>query len=162
MVLRPLADPEKADFEAIIDCVQAMSPARLSRLVAIMALYWLEYNPGEVHEVLMQLRTWLELEPAHPGIKQAQNLIELTLHRRPELDALVASCAKRWSPERISPVIQNILRVALVEMTVLQKEPALIINEAVELTKLLAEDDAYRFVNGILDYLHKQKLTEDT
>jgi len=160
--MRPLADPEKADFEAILECVQSMSPARLSRLVAIMALYWLEYNPIDVHEVLTQIRTWLELDPAHPGVKQAQNLIELSLKQQPDLDALISSCTERWSPKRISPVIQNILRVALVEMTILRRDPALIINEAVELTKLLAEDDAYRFVNGILDHLHKQPLTEDT
>lgn len=68
-----------------------------------------------------------------------------------ELDAIIASCSKKWSSARISRVSKSILRLALYEIIYMNDIPEQVsVNEAVELAKKFDSDESYTFVNGIL------------
>jgi len=73
------------------------------------------------------------------------------------IDAAIEQHAKGWKPERISKVIFAILRVAVHEILY---EPLLdnsiAINEAVEIAKGYEEQEAVRFLNGILGSVEKE------
>ena len=57
-----------------------------------------------------------------------------------------------WTFERLQLVDRAILRVATYELLFQKEIPASVaINEAVEIAKDYSSDDAYRFVNGVLD-----------
>ena len=51
-----------------------------------------------------------------------------------------------------------ILRLALWELLHTDTDPVVIINEAVELAQCFAEQDAYKFINGVLDSYRKSSL----
>ncbi|MEM9534236.1 MAG: transcription antitermination factor NusB [Cyanobacteria bacterium P01_E01_bin.45] len=56
-----------------------------------------------------------------------------------------------WNLKRIGRIEQNILRLAVVEMEVLETVPERVaINEAVELAKTYGSDESASFVNGVL------------
>lgn len=81
------------------------------------------------------------------------------LDNREAIDDMIASHLKKnWSLDKIPKAEKAIMRLALAELYfVPQPVPKEIaINEAVDLTKRYGEDDARRYVNGILN-----KVVED-
>ncbi len=56
-----------------------------------------------------------------------------------------------WSFSRLSILEQAILLISFQEILVNQTPKAVVINEAVKLTKAYCDDDAYKVINGVLD-----------
>lgn len=84
----------------------------------------------------------------------AEQLVEGVLTHKKELDTLLASCATNWKVERMPIVDRNILRVGSYELLYLPEVPAKVtMNEAIELAKSFGDDEASKFVNGVLDKL---------
>ena len=75
------------------------------------------------------------------------------------LDEKIKKFAKNWAFERIAKVDLAILRLALYELCFCKETPVpIVINEAVELSKIYSSDDSKRFINGILDHVAKEDL----
>jgi transcription antitermination protein NusB len=71
--------------------------------------------------------------------------------RRAELDVRVEGAAERWTLERMPLVDRNLLRLGVFELLERREVPtAVILDEAIELAKLLSTEDSGRFVNGVL------------
>ena len=69
-----------------------------------------------------------------------------------EIDALIGASAVGWTLSRISRVSLSILRLACYEMLFRPEIPPLVsLDEAVELAKTYDDDNAYAFVNGVLN-----------
>ncbi len=68
---------------------------------------------------------------------------------------------KNWSLDQLNKVDKNILRLAIAEFKfpAADEKPdcAIVINEAVKLAKTYGGDRSYRFINGILDKIFKEK-----
>ena len=73
------------------------------------------------------------------------------------MDEKIRNCAKNWSFSRIAKIDLAILRLAIYELFFVKTPAPIVINEAVELSKIYSSDDAKRFINGILDYLSKHQ-----
>lgn len=96
--------------------------------------------------------------PAPEDVKGfAERLVEGVLAHRKELDELIGTLALNWKIERMPIVDRNILRSALFELLWLPDVPAKVtVNEALELARAFADEEARRFVNGILDRVLKE------
>lgn len=75
-------------------------------------------------------------------------------------DELIKPLLKHWKFERVSLITKLILRYAIWEIMNKISDPALAINEAIELAKGFGENDSYRFIHGILDTIVKQNSSE--
>ena len=72
--------------------------------------------------------------------------------RLPEIDRLIRDHSRRWKLSRIAAIDRNILRLAVYELQHRPEIPAaVIINEALEIARKYSDDEAPKFVNGILD-----------
>lgn len=81
-----------------------------------------------------------------------KELVLGTLEKLPELDSLLSRYLINWEIERLAAPVRTILRLGLFELLFSEKVPsAVIINEAIELTKRYQDEEAARFVNGVLD-----------
>ena len=77
--------------------------------------------------------------------------------RRVELDERIGAAAERWSLDRMPLVDRNLLRLATFELLSSTDVPtAVILDEAVELAKLLSTEDSGRFVNGVLGRIARE------
>ena len=87
------------------------------------------------------------------GIKAfAERLVAGVLDKKQELDQLIGAYATNWKVSRMPIVDRNILRAGLYELLWMQDIPAKVtIDEAVELAKGFGDEEASKFVNGILD-----------
>ena len=59
----------------------------------------------------------------------------------------------KWSFDRLNLVDQSIMLVALSELQLNLNDKAVVINEALQLSKKYSDPDNYRYINGVLDRL---------
>lgn len=83
-----------------------------------------------------------------------EQLVNGVLEHKKDLDALIGKYATNWKVSRMQIVDRNILRLGAFELLHLDEVPAKVtVNEAIELAKAFGDEEAAKFVNGILDKL---------
>ncbi len=127
---------------------------RRGRLRAAQFLYSLEFNGYNAEAALAAF--W-EMNPAKPAAREyAEMLLRGILRTRAELDSAIDESLENWVPSRVGRAERNILRIGVYELRHSgDVPPKVAINEAVELAKEIGAEDAPRFVNGVLDRIHK-------
>jgi N utilization substance protein B len=81
-----------------------------------------------------------------------QQIVQGVLEHKKELDTLIGNYATNWKVSRMPIVDRNILRAGLYELFWMGEVPAKVtMNEAIELAKSFGDEEASKFVNGILD-----------
>ena len=86
----------------------------------------------------------------------ASELAEAVSSRAGELDDRITETAEGWTADRLGVVERNVLRIAIHELEA-GVPPEIAINEAVDLTKRYASDEAARLVNGILGRIARDR-----
>jgi len=82
----------------------------------------------------------------------AERLVAGVQEKKKELDALLAKYATNWKVSRMPIVDRNILRAGLYELIWMDEVPAKVtMDEAIELAKSFGDEEASKFVNGVLD-----------
>jgi N utilization substance protein B len=77
--------------------------------------------------------------------------------RRSELDAHIEAAAEHWTLERMPLVDRNLLRLGAFELLERPEVPtAVVLDEAIELAKLLSTEESGRFVNGVLGRIARE------
>ncbi|MBN1859318.1 transcription antitermination factor NusB [Candidatus Bipolaricaulota bacterium] len=80
-----------------------------------------------------------------------------------EIDALLEARTVGWRLKRLGWIDRNILRLAAYELLHAKDvPPEVVINEAVELSKMYGTDNAPSFINGILDRLLQVRRAEES
>ena len=85
----------------------------------------------------------------------ALNLFNGTIENLEKIDAEITSHLNQGTMEDIGSVEKSILKLAIYEILFEDLPKAIVINEAIELSKKLASDGAPKFVNGLLDKVVK-------
>ena len=103
---------------------------------------------------------WQENEATDEVRAFAERLVSGVLEKKKELDAVISKYATNWKVSRMPIVDRNILRAGAYELLWMDDVPAKVtVNEAIELAKSFGDDDASKFVNGILDQILNKELT---
>ena len=85
----------------------------------------------------------------------ALNLFNGTVSNLESIDKEIIAHLNQRTLEDIGSVEKSILRMAVYEILFENLQKAIVINEAIELSKRLASDGAPKFVNGLLDKIVK-------
>ena len=88
----------------------------------------------------------------------ARELAESVAARAPELDQTITAATEGWTADRLGAVERAILRIGVRELESGDVPPEVAINEAVELAKRYASEDAGRLVNGILARVARERV----
>jgi len=80
----------------------------------------------------------------------ALELAQAVAARAEELDARIDAVSEGWPADRLGTLERNVLRIGIHELTAGTVPAPVAIDEAVELAKRYASDEAARLVNGIL------------
>jgi transcription antitermination protein NusB len=95
---------------------------------------------------------WNECKADDDAKAFAERLVEGVLAHKKDLDSLIGKYATNWKISRMQIVDRNILRLGAYELLWLDEVPAKVtVNEAIELARDFGDDEAAKFVNGILD-----------
>ena len=78
------------------------------------------------------------------------------------IDKKISEYATNWQLKRMAVIDRNVLRIGVYELLFTSDiPPKVTINEAVELAKKFGDLDSSKFVNGILDKIHKTELSAE-
>ena len=124
---------------------------RLARQLALQMLFQHEFQDQNPN---WQEKFWAS-QSASPEVQTFTSHLFLgVITNQSEIDRIIRDFAIDWSLQRMPVVDRNILRCSIYELLWEPDIPAMVtINEAVELAKLFADDEARRFVNGLLDHV---------
>lgn len=102
-----------------------------------------------------------EQEPEHEKEVRdfAVPLVEGVWENRQTIDDKISEYATNWQLNRMAVIDRNILRMGVYELKFASGiPPKVAINEAVELAKKYGDLESSKFVNGILDKIHKKEV----
>ena len=124
-----------------------------ARELALQILFQVDFH-GSISGWLEEF--WAEQRPSQAVREFADQLVNGVQTQKVELDQLIKQSAKNWTLDRMPIIDRNILRQAIYELLWVPDIPAKVtVDEALQLAKSFADDDAKRFVNGILDKILK-------
>ena len=86
----------------------------------------------------------------------SHGLFNGTIENLEMLDKEIQDHLKDWDYDAIGKVEKAIMRLGAYEILVAKIDRAIIINEAVELAKELADEKSPQFINGVLDAIGKE------
>ena len=131
-----------------------------SRILALQTLYACEVGTGE--EWLPMLERIAEGSSLSPTVRNyARELLTEVYDKTSRIDEIIKNRAANWDIKRMAVIDRNILRLAVTELHYFRQVPVkVVIDEAVELAKAYGAEDSGKFVNGIIDSIHKHMQPE--
>lgn len=118
--------------------------------VFLSAFYDDEEKEAQLERLFNQDVQYDKLALSEKESKEANAKCQDILDNISEIDKAIEKALDNWSINRIGKVELAILRVAVYEIQYDKLEPAIAINEAVEIAKEYGGDKSGAFVNGIL------------
>ena len=117
------------------------------RALQILFQYDIHGKPG-----LWLDEFWKQYKVSEDVKAFAEQLVNGVIEHKKDLDALIGRHATNWKVSRMQIVDRNILRLGAYELLHCHEMPAKVtLNEAIELAKDFGDEEAAKFVNGILD-----------
>ena len=124
-----------------------------ARECALQILYQVDMTKSSPEEVLP---SYWEFHPAPDDVREfAELIVRGTFQHLGDIDQKIVHYTENWELNRMAAVDRNILRLAVYELLYVDEiPPKVTINEAVNLAKKFSQEEAGKFVNGILDKIH--------
>ncbi len=126
-----------------------------SRECALKILYQAELTRREIHAAAENF--WSGFESVDENIQVFTDRLTLGIEKNlEEIDNKISEHATNWQLKRMAVIDRNVLRIGVFELLhTTDIPPKVTINEAVELAKKYGDLESSKFVNGILDKIHK-------
>ncbi|MBN9608561.1 MAG: transcription antitermination factor NusB [Actinobacteria bacterium 69-20] len=124
-----------------------MSARSKSRKRALDVLYAAEARDIDALRLLQERAADADAVPMGDF---AEGLVRGVVAHLDRIDSLIAQHSIDWSIDRMPAVDRAILRIAVSELLYGDVDPAVAVDEAVELAKSLSTDESPRFINGVL------------
>jgi transcription antitermination factor NusB len=132
-----------------------MTHRRLARECALEVLYRLDLVGDEPEQTIAEIL--LRKNPSEEAETYLRRLVDAAQGSQSEIDSSLRKHLRRWRLERLTVLDRAILRLAAAEILYFEDIPPKVsINEAVEVAKKYGDDDAGRFVNGVLDSVYRE------
>ncbi len=126
-----------------------------AREIALKILYQAEVTRREIKLVTGSFFDLMET--VDKTVEEFAHRIALGVGENlPAIDQKISDNATNWQLKRMAVIDRNILRLGAYELLFAPDiPPKVTINEAVELAKKYGDIESSKFVNGILDKIHK-------
>ena len=125
-----------------------------NRVWALQAAYSQQLSGRESGRILEDFYAWRKIGPQNREFTSAL-LTALDSHLA-EVDALLDAHLENWSPKRLAVLDRLLIRLAVTEFLFFEDIPAVVtLDEYVNLARLFGTEDSPRFVNGVLDAVHR-------
>jgi N utilization substance protein B len=132
---------------------------RKSRELALQVLYACESGNEEAFEQVLGAMN-KNCDVNESIIVYAKKLVKKVLDAKANIDELLSKHTANWDLKRMTVIDRNILRMAVGELLFFKEIPfKVVIDEAVEIAKIYGTEDSWKFVNGVIDSIHKEMAT---
>jgi len=132
-----------------------MATRHHARMAVVSLLYAYDLGNGNIAEHTAEI-----LEEKKIRNKQkdfALSLYDGVMENLEKIDESIIKHLKDWDFERLGSIERATLRLAGFEILFGDLDSAVVINEAVEITKAFGTEQSPKFINGVLDAISKDK-----
>ncbi|MEK6659538.1 MAG: transcription antitermination factor NusB [Campylobacterota bacterium] len=132
-----------------------MATRQQARMAVVSLLYAFDLGNGNIAQHTDEI-----LEEKKIRNKQkdfALTLYEGVMKNITPVDEAIVKHLKEWDFERLGAIERATLRLATYEILFGELDSAVVINEAVEITKAFGTEQSPKFINGVLDAISKDK-----
>lgn len=146
----------KGEYASFV-CINGKMNRSAIRELTFKFIYSMEIQKGEVLEKQRDLyieANEIDDEDAKKYLKGVSEGIEKNINEI--LNLIEKNLKEDWKLERINKVNLSILKLAIFELKYTDIPFKVVINEAVELAKKYGEEEAPKFINGILASVVKE------
>ncbi len=133
-----------------------MGQRRRGREYAVQMLYQIDQTDVEASEVYGTF--WDGIADPPDELREfTERLVDGVVERRDEIDRWIDGCTSNWRIDRMPVVDRNVLRLAVHEMASTPDTPAaVVIDEAIEISKKFGSEESGKFINGVLDAIRRR------
>src|SRR5260370_29369976 len=136
-----------------------MGTRRKSRELCLQMLFQWDMGKQAPEHVRHTFWAEREVDPETRGF--ADDLFQLAVDRRQEIDELIQKHAQHWRMERMPAVDRHVLRAGVAELLGYRHTPRPVgINEALEIARKFSAPESVQFINGVLDSVGKDLASE--
>jgi N utilization substance protein B len=132
-----------------------MATRQQARMAVVSLLYAFDLGNGNIAQHTDEI-----LEEKKIRNKQrdfALDLYDGVMKNIEVVDKAIVTHLKEWDFERLGAIERATLRLAAYEILFGELDSAVVINEAVEITKAFGTEQSPKFINGVLDSISKEK-----
>jgi transcription antitermination protein NusB len=132
-----------------------MATRHQARMAVVSLLYAFDLGNGNIAQHSEEI-----LEEKKIRNKQrdfAMGLYEGVMQNIEAVDKAIIEHLKEWDFERLGSIERATLRLACYEILFGELDSAVVINEAVEITKAFGTEQSPKFINGVLDAISRDK-----
>lgn len=132
-----------------------MATRQQARMAVVSLLYAFDLGNGNIAEHTDEI-----LEEKKIRNKQkdfALTLYEGVMANIKAVDKAIIANLKDWDFERLGAIERATLRLAAYEILFGDLDSAVVINEAVEITKAFGTEQSPKFINGVLDAISRDR-----
>lgn len=132
---------------------------RLAREIALQTLFQFDFSDIAQEEALLAVCIERGVDETEEDLQYTRELITGVLTNKQAIDEAIIKYANNWKLERMASVDRNIMRVAIYEMFYAENALTanIIINEAIEISKIFGNEYSSKFINGILGNMANER-----
>ncbi len=132
-----------------------MATRHHARMAVVSLLYAYDLGNGNIAEHTAEILEEKKIRNKQKDFALA--LYEGVLENLEACDKSIIEHLKEWDFERLGAIERATLRLASYEILFGDLDSAVVINEAVEITKAFGSEQSPKFINGVLDAISKDK-----
>jgi len=139
---------------------------RKARELAVQTLYALDFSEqsgdfveysllNQYPDIMREMAAVEGVDATAPVFAFADELVKNAIINMDDIRAEIEKHSDNWQFDDIAYLDRSILHIAVYEMLFTDTPPAVIINEAIEISKKYCSEQTGKFLNGILDSIRK-------
>ncbi len=138
-----------------------MGLRRKGRIIAFQALYFWDVTHPQLEDLLRF--EWIDnVDPSDESGEESRAFARLilsgVLENIDSVDEAIRRQLEHWDFSRLSWVDRAILRLSTYELLFARDiPPSVTIDEAIGIAKQFGADDSFRFINGVLDAVKRER-----
>ena len=132
-----------------------MATRHHARMAVVSLLYAYDLGNGNIAEHTAEILEEKKIRNKQKDFALA--LYEGVMANLEVCDESIIKHLKEWDFERLGAIERATLRLASYEILFGELDSAVVINEAVEITKAFGTEQSPKFINGVLDAISKDK-----
>lgn len=132
-----------------------MATRHHARMAVVSLLYAFDLGNGNIAEHTDEILEEKKIRNKQKDFALA--LYEGVMQNIEMVDKAIIENLKEWDFERLGTIERATLRLACYEILFGELDSAVVINEAIEVTKAFGTEQSPKFINGVLDAISKNK-----
>jgi N utilization substance protein B len=134
-----------------------MGRRRKAREEALKILFEYDATKDDINDILNYFWDNFASSKDRKVKEYTRELVQGVVDNQKFIDEKIKQVSKNWNLQRMFLIDKNILRIAIFELFFKKEIPKpVIIDEAIEISKIYGTDSSPKFINGIIDAISKK------